>query len=199
MAKETCSNCGTRLAAGGPFCPTCERPTRYANDAERLDWDLKQWRAHVDRSMADGRDESRDATPVVRTVLAVAEPAPVFTPPVSVPEPDPVLVQPKRSRIPRLRVERPRFTRAKITPAEPDRVIDLDNDQPFAYRACPTCEAKDWIVRLNRNDDETWNYWCVRCSRSFKTDNKLRYAIKPFVSAGAVIGGLLAATALILH
>ena len=82
---------------------------------------------------------------------------------------------------------------------ERDVVIDLDNDHEFAYRACATCHEIDWIVRTTRNDDETWNYWCVRCSRLFKTEIKIHHAIKPFLSAGLVVGGLTAASLLMLH
>jgi uncharacterized Zn finger protein (UPF0148 family) len=54
MAKESCPNCATKLIEPVSFCPTCDRPTRHASDAELLDWDLKQWRAHVDKSVAVG-------------------------------------------------------------------------------------------------------------------------------------------------
>jgi len=217
MAKETCENCYTKLAAPVAFCPTCDRPTRHANDAERLDWDLRQWHAHVNRSVAAGvvSNGRATATEIAPARMNVAEALPAARPtsqptiraearmvgraPASEPFPaaSPEASSengsaPSRSRrihLPRVRSER----------AEGDRVIDLDADHEFAYRACPTCEAADWVVRATRNEDDTWNYWCVRCSRSFKSEIKIRRALKPFLSGGIVVGGLMAASILLLH
>jgi hypothetical protein len=197
MAKETCRSCDARLTGPTSFCQTCGQPTHYASDSERLEWDLKQWRKHVDRSVAGGVNPSghpnghRSATAVAtvsRAVESRAEASRGSERPPSEPS-----VPAHRVRLPKVRRERP------ARPPEPrERVIDLDADM-FAYRVCPTCDAADWIVRTNRNPDETWNYWCVRCSRSFKTELRLPLAWKPFLSAAIVIGGLLAASFLMLR
>jgi hypothetical protein len=182
MAKEICTDCSAKLAQPVPFCPSCGRPTRYADDSERLEWDLGQWRAHVDRSIAAGLNPSGVAVGFGAHASAApaprARPEPV-PPPAPVAKPRIVVAEPERA--------------GWATPAEPDR------DDEFAYRACSTCSASDWIVRNGRNDDETWNYWCVRCSRSFKTEIKLPHALKPFVGSGVVLGGLTAASMLLFR
>jgi hypothetical protein len=71
-------------------------------------------------------------------------------------------------------------------------VIVLDADHEFVYTSCTCCERADWIVRTGRNEDKSYNYWCVRCSRSFKTDARLRHGLKPFVAAGSVVGTIAA-------
>ncbi len=207
MAKETCTNCYIKLPGAVSFCPNCERPTRHATDAQMLDWDLKQWRAHTGRSesVQQGANGARVAATAVTAVASMA-------PPVLIAQPMKVekagLTEAQASNEapngtngrhkPRIAIRKPRLPRRTPKP-EPDVVIDLDADHEFAYRACATCEATDWIVRTTRNDDETWNYWCVRCSRAFKTEIKLRYAVKPFLSAGIVVGGLTAASMLMLR
>jgi hypothetical protein len=226
MPKESCPNCATKMPEPVSFCPTCDRPTRHASDAERLDWDLRQWRTHVDKSVAAGVTqgaevlrarggvivasaektlapvarpamvESRLGSVAQRVVAAPAAKAPTGAP--THPGAEAPRRRPYRARIAKLRIPRPRLPRRNER-KEPDVVIDLDADNAFAYRACATCQATDWIVRTNRNDDETWNYWCIRCSRTFKTENKLRHAVKPFLSAGVVVGGLIAASVVLLH
>jgi hypothetical protein len=104
--------------------------------------------------------------------------------------------EPRRSRA---HVAKSRLAWKKREPKRPEVVDDVDPDNAFAYRACSTCRETDWIVRTKRNEDETWNYWCVRCSRSFKTDVKLGQAVKPFLFSGAVVGGLAAASILMLR
>jgi len=105
--------------------------------------------------------------------------------------------EPRHRRSPRIHL--PRRTRKERALPEPEAVVDHDADHPFVYLACATCHAKDWIVRTTRNEDGTWNYWCVRCSRAFKTETKLRNALKPFLSAGIVVGGVTAASMLMLR
>jgi hypothetical protein len=187
MAKEICPNCATKMSEPVSFCPTCERPTRHAGEAELLEWDLKQWRNHVDRSVATGAIPAAEGVRSAGSIMGVAERVEV-----------PVIrLQGTKRRLPRMKRE-PK-TSVSTRSEEPDLVIDLDHDDAFAYRACATCHATDWIVRTRRNDDETWNYWCVRCSRAFKTEVKLRNAVKPFLSAGIVVGGIAATSILMLH
>lgn len=214
MAKETCTSCEARLLDRASFCPSCARPTRHASDAERLEFDLSQWRAHVDRSVAAGivpgtalaarvtqASHVRPARIESPVPANLAPPREVPTPPRRAEAPPREVAQleaPARRRMPRVHVPRPRLPR--IVRSEPAAVVDLSTvDHGFVYRACATCERADWILRGRRNDDETWIYWCVRCSRSFKTEMKLRHAFKPFLSAGIVIGGLTAASMLMLR
>jgi hypothetical protein len=209
MARETCSSCDVKLSAPVVFCPGCEQPTRHATEADRLEWDLRTWRAHVDRSVAAGVDpHARTAVaeapgrppltriweePAAAPVPAVNQTAaPQAAPPADRSRPSRgarATVHARKQRVPRRRRERPK----------PVEVIELDADHEFVYRACATCVETDWIVRTRRNDDETWNYWCVRCSRSFKTEIKLGNALKPFLSAGVVLGGITAASLLMLR
>lgn len=200
MAKELCESCAAKLAGPDAFCPSCGRPTRHASDAERLEWDLAQWRAHVDRSVAVGvRPASGVATrvadaPVARTVVRAA---PEVAPEVARAAEAPAAAERRprrRSSIPKPHVPRPRLRLRRARAESVETISDADN--PFAYRACVTCEKRDWIVRTTRNDDKTYNYWCVRCSRSFKSELRLRHAIKPFLSSGVVLGGIAALSVL---
>jgi hypothetical protein len=222
MAKEFCRSCEARLTEEVAFCPVCATPTRYATDAQRLEWDLNPWRAHVGRSSvaAGANPSSRMITPPApdRTVLApdedlpriivrpklvpsappvvgvrsVAAPAPLA---VVRPVPAPVEERRRRLRLPRLNVPNRRRIEIDLVQAPPEP----DADHEFAYRACATCHKADWILRGSRNSDETWNYWCVRCSRSFKTELRLRHAIKPFIAAAIPLGGIIVASLLLLH
>jgi len=167
MAKNLCTSCERKLPGPVAFCPACDQPTVHATDAERLEWDLRRWRAHVDRAVASG-------LPMGSVALAEA-PAPVF----------------ERAALDEGAPALERAPAPERAPADPK--------SEFSYRACVTCERTDWIVRTTRNEDGTWNHWCVRCSRSFKTDVRLHQALKPFVSAGAVVGGIVAASLLLLH
>ncbi|TMK17121.1 MAG: hypothetical protein E6G68_09120 [Actinobacteria bacterium] len=168
MAKETCTICEHRLPAPVAFCPSCDQPTRHATDADRLEWDLRTWRAHVDRSVADGVNAAAAVMVAEAPATHLAPPAPVIE-----------AVTPARAGV--------------------NQVIDLDRDHEFAYRACATCHETDWVLRTSRNDDGTRNYWCVRCSRSFKTEIRIPQALKPFLSAGVVLGGITAASLLMLR
>jgi len=210
MAKETCPNCATKLTEPVSFCPTCDRPTRHANDAERLEWDLRQWRSHVDKSVAAGGIPSDEvlrsrggvivASPekplapaarpqMIRTIEQVVEVRAVKASVTATPGTESPAVAQRDSQ-----------PRKKRRPKQRTIVLDdTDPDNAFAYRACSTCEETDWIVRTRRNEDGTWNYWCVRCSRSFKTEVKLSQAVKPFLFSGIVVGGLAAASILVLH
>jgi hypothetical protein len=178
------------------FCPTCDRPTPHASDAERVEWDLKQWRSHVDRSVAAGVLPGAEVLRASGAVLVASPEKPLAT--VAGLRTLQRKTAPVVERLAEAQVEKPRPKRTPETKPR-DLVIDLDADNAFAYRACATCQATDWIVRTKRNDDETWNYWCVRCSRSFKTENKLRHGVKPFLYSGIVVGGLTAASILILR
>ena len=211
MAKEICPNCNFKMARPVSFCPECSRPTRHATPDELVEWDLRQWRRHVDRSVAAGISAP---TAVNLTSVAVADqPAPqAVTPrrPVTVERPKPVVRQTSPQRPPERPVEgiekparvslrtKLRGRVSTFRRAEPDRVIVLDSDDPFHYTACTSCERNDWIVRTTRNEDGTYNYWCVRCSRSFKTDARINQALKPFAAAGSVIG-LLATLSVVMR
>ena len=180
MRKETCWNCSERLSEPVAFCPTCGQPTRHATDADRLDFDLKQWRSHVARGTTNGNGKHA-RTPASRARVATAireEPFAAATP----------VKTKRRFTIPAARLPKVRLPRR--APRGEHVEIDLDKDDPFAYRACVTCGATDWILRGRQNDDGTYPYWCVRCSRAFKTTVRLAQAPKPFIAAGTVVGVL---------
>ncbi len=194
MAKEICPNCNAKLSERVSFCPVCSRPTRHATEAELLEWDLRQWRGHVERSVASG-----SVGGAVGLKAAAARPQRAPAPDLQVVvSPDPVAgpaaKEKRRSRRPKLpKLSKPRLGMpAQRSSEDGERVIVLDADNPFAYTACTSCERTDWIVRYGRNEDRTYNYWCVRCSRSFKSDARLGQALKPFLASGSVIGALTA-------
>jgi ssDNA-binding Zn-finger/Zn-ribbon topoisomerase 1 len=186
--KEICPDCGAKMAEPASFCPRCGKPTDHASDAERLEFDLAQWRSHVDRSGASGVAANGNGSPPA----TMTKPAPM---PSMIQIPDPAAAVPVEARPRRHIARRPNTPRPESV--EPDRVIVLDSaDDPFAYNACTVCERTDWILRTTRNEDGTWNYWCIRCSRAFKTVVRLRHGIKPFVAAGSVVGGIIATSLL---
>jgi hypothetical protein len=235
MAKETCDNCYVKLAQPVSFCPSCNRPTRHANDSERLEWDLRQWRSHVDRSVAAGMNPTGQAVGFgAAASVAVAPQSQPAAPPapaqkivpriVPMPAPQSRFTRLHRSAAPAAkpaaraaRVEAPapvavpatpqparetkkrRLARSRRPRPEPATIVERDRDHEFAYRTCASCDRIDWIVRCSQNDDETWNYWCLRCSRSFKTEVRLAQALKPFLSGGIVVGGLTAASLLLFR
>ena len=196
MAKEICPNCNAKMTQRVSFCPVCSRPTPHATDAEHLEWDLHQWRSHVERSFGNG---STSAV-AVRTAPTRPERAPApDLKVVRAPDPiaEPVRKEPRAARKRRLpKISWPKASLRVRSAAEEDRVIVLDADNPFAYTVCTSCERADWIVRYRRNEDASYNYWCVRCSRSFKSDARLSHALKPFLASGSVIGALGALTIL---
>jgi hypothetical protein len=204
MGKETCGNCYVKLAGPVSFCPECERPTPYASDSERLEWDLKQWRSHVDRSVAAGRNPNGKAVGF-GSAAPVAVEEPVEAAPASDVRPRIVPMPVSHSRFSRLQRKAEPAAPAHVESPEPaparetEPAVERDRDHEFAYDRCATCGESDWIVRYSRNEDETWNYWCVRCSRSFKTEVKLRHALKPFLFGGGVVGGLTAASMLLFR
>jgi hypothetical protein len=182
---------------------------------------LQQWRTHVDKSVALGVVPGAEALRASGGVI-VASPekplAPVAHSPMIQPRTQQVAERVAEARVAKAPVtavpppeapkvsRKDRRSRAQVPtsrPArkhrEPKRPEVVDPENAFAYRACSTCQETDWIVRTKRNEDETWNYWCVRCSRSFKTDVKLGQAVKPFLFSGIVVGGLAAASILMLR
>jgi hypothetical protein len=186
MAKETCWNCSAKMAAPVPFCPTCGQPTRHATDSDRLDFDLRQWRAHLERGGANG-GSSRPSTRVADRPAVAAAVARSATPAVT----DAPKKKSRHIAMPTLRLPTLRLPKMRSRdPGTGERVLDLDD--PFAYTECATCQERDWILRGSRNDDGTFNYWCVRCSRSFKTSYRLAHGPKPFVAAGVVLAILVA-------
>ena len=185
MAKEICSNCNAKMSQPVSFCPVCSRPTEHASSSELLEWDLNQWRRHVDSAVASG--EAKPSPVALRSVVAVADPeSAVVAPTPSAPRAERSLQRSRQLATPK--IKRPK--RRRPEPEERDRVIVLDADSAFVYTACTSCERADWIIRTQRNEDATYNYWCVRCSRSFKSDARLRHGLKPFLSSGLVIGAL---------
>src|SRR5262245_37545609 len=180
MRKESCWNCSTRMAEPVAFCPSCGQPTRHATDADRLDFDLKQWRSHKERGGSNGNGKPATTTPVRAGVATALRGEPFVAPP---------QVAKRRVTLPKLRIPQIRLPRRGERPEHVE--INLDSDDPFAYSACVTCGAVDWILRGSQNDDGTFNYWCVRCSRAFKTSVRLAHGPKPFIAAGTVVAVLV--------
>lgn len=181
MRKETCWNCSERMSEPVAFCPTCGQPTRHATDADHLDFDLKQWRSHVERGTTNGNGKQA-SRPATRAGVATA----IRTEPAAAP----ASVRTKR-RLTRPTIRLPKVRLPRRAPRVEHVEINLEKDDPFAYRACVTCGATDWILRGRRNDDGTYPYWCVRCSRAFKTTVRLAHGPKPFIAAGTVVAVLV--------
>jgi hypothetical protein len=191
VSKEICSNCNAKMTQPVSFCPGCARPTEHASPSELVEWDLSQWRRHVDQAVAIG--DTNPASVSLRSVVAVEERVAPIVERELVVSPS-ASSTPKIERVPRVRAPKParrgRTGRRRPEPQERDRVIVLDAESAFVYTSCTSCERADWIIRTNHNEDDTYNYWCVRCSRGFKTDARLRHGLKPFLSSGLVIGAL---------
>lgn len=196
MGAFVCSNCDTKIRNRISFCPECGRPTPFASEEETMRWDLDQWRSYRDRRAAD----ARPTTSVSQVAVGAGRPAAPRVQhqrPTTARRERPEVRQQEASRV---RVERrlrlgPLLERLRSLRSESSnghQVIDLDHDDPFAYTACVTCQRTDWVLRTRRNGDGTWNYWCIRCSRSFKTEVRLPHGVKPFITS-ALILGLLAA------
>lgn len=166
------------------FCPNCGQPTRHATDADRLDFDLKQWRTHVRRSSVEGGNGIPATSAASRAGVATTVREKPFVAPPPAQKKKRIRVSLGAIKLPKLRLPR------HSGPVEP-REIHLDDDDPFAYDACVQCGATDWILRGSRNDDGTFNYWCVRCSRAFKTSVRIAHGRKPFIAAAVVVAVLI--------
>ncbi len=175
MAKETCWNCSAKLATRPPFCPNCGQPTKHATGTERLDFDLRRWREHVANGGA-----ARPTTRVVERPLVSTAPRPAAIK-------DAPAKERRQMSLPTFRLPKLRFPKVRARDAAPPEEIVIDVDDPFAYQACATCGERDWILRSSRNDEGTFNYWCVRCSRAFKTSVRLPHGPKPFIAAAVVL------------
>ena len=120
------------------------------------------------------------------------------TPPVKAPRMKEPRPKAPRTKERRFHVALPKFRLPKIEIRKgEDQVVDLEADQEFVYKACNHCNRTDWLVRTTRNDDATWNYWCVWCSRSMKTPMRLPHGRNPLVAAGVVVFVLVAASLLL--
>lgn len=221
--KELCHSCSAKLSGRVSFCPKCGRPTPHASHQEVLDFEKSQWRSHLERTQAvRGAGGSAAGTmvaarPVEAAPSIITRPAPRPAPAPERPRREPKQRRVKEPRQKTPRTKAPRTTAApktkerrfhfalpkvrllpKIEPREQeDRVIDLEVDPAFVYTACTTCQRADWIMRTTQNEDRSWNYWCVWCSKSFKTDLKLPFGNKPFIAAGVVVALLVVASLLI--
>ena len=96
----------------------------------------------------------------------------------------------RRFTMPAIRLPKVRLPNRRPRPEQVE--IHLDRDDPFAYDACVACGATDWILRGRRSGDGTFPYWCLRCSRAFKTTVRIAHGRKPFVAVGAVVAVLVA-------
>lgn len=168
------------------FCLRCGRPTPLATVEQVTEWELEQWRRHArpDAQAQAGTTPSPGAVvaPAATRVVAERLPEPVSSR-------NPVTTAPRRGPSRRSpiaglasRISSKRTATGRVAPSDPD--------SEFHYTACTSCERTDWIIRTGRNEDGSWRYWCVRCSRSFKTDALLRHGAKPFVAGGSILAVL---------
>jgi hypothetical protein len=167
MRAPTCRSCEAKIEGRPAFCARCGEPTPFASAEQRTQHDLEKWRRHR---------ETNDAAPVrtARVAASVRAATDPTAPATSLEQPHVVRRRVKTKTI-----------KTKTVKEQP--VIDLDADDPFAYSACVSCHRTDWLVRTGRNEDGSFRYWCLRCSRSFKTDVRLAHAVKPFVVAGSIL------------
>jgi hypothetical protein len=199
--KIKCTSCDTRLEGRPAFCARCGEPTQWATAEDRRQHDLEKWRRHA----AQVRGDVHASAPrIPASVAAVTDPR------VQVVEeredvhtvkrrswPEPKMPrrapEPKRERAPRPSIA----DRLKALFKRDDRpapVIDLDSDSMSAPSACVTCQKNDWIIRTGRNEDDSFRYWCIRCSRAFKSDLRLAHARLPFIVAGSILAVLVILT-----
>jgi hypothetical protein len=168
MRAPKCRSCDAKIEGAPAFCARCGEPTPFATADDRTRHDLEKWRRH--REVAEGTPAPQARVPASILQATGAASAPT-----------------REEQQPQVERRAPFGRRAKdATPA----LIDLDADNPFAYSACVSCQRTDWIVRTGRNEDGSFRYWCLRCSRSFKTDMRLAHAAKPFVVSGSLIAVL---------
>lgn len=209
MAAYLCSSCDYKYKDAVPFCPRCEQPTPFATVDEVRQWDLDQWRRHQAESSVAATGGSGTVLPHPPVRVAGESGAQRFDQPhrpdphrVEAPHAEPLRAVPPREAGPRRKarghdVSRSRF-RLPLPRKDDDvalearlrAVVQSPQDYQFIYEACTSCDRTDWILRTGRNEDESYNYWCVRCSRSFKTDLRLPHGRKPFITAGSILGFL---------
>lgn len=215
MRGIACRFCDAKIDGKPSFCARCGEPTQWASAEDRTKHDLEKWRRHRDQSevVAAARPSPR----VQETLLggrgkasenggaATGTMAPHAIRRRSRPDarnrPTAPVGAETRERERRTRPKRPLMSRLrgresivsrlrrgeKPASAEPERVIDLDADNPFAYSACASCHKTDWIIRTGKAEDGAFRYWCLRCSRGFKSDVRLAHARLPFVVGGSIL------------
>ncbi len=171
--RYQCRSCELVIKEVVAFCPRCGRPTAHASPDEVREFELTQWRQHQ-----SGETRTAAGAPA-REVTPHAKVAVVHTR-----RPTSKTSKPKRDRS-RGR-KQPSALQAVLKQREPEPT-PVDPDDPFHYTACTSCSKTDWLLRTGRNEDETWRYWCVRCSRSLKTDALIPHGRKPFLAAGGVL------------
>jgi hypothetical protein len=187
MKRMACMSCDAKLDGEAHFCVRCGEPTGYATHDERVRHDLETWRAHRDGVMASHHlPEARSrggATETAARRPAAAEQA----------------ARSERSqrahRVPRmprvkLRVPRPR-PQAQTSPTATS--ADDASDR-YTYRSCSRCERSDWLIRTGKDEVGAWKYWCVRCSRAFTSELRLKHAVKPFAVSAAILLALVLLT-----
>ena len=177
-----------------------------------MEWDIQQWRNHRDQSEKQVVS-AKPATISAAMILPGNAPGLPARPEPSIHAATPTTVRharrshegrdrrpagrqltplaPKRAPVnrpspaKRLRASISRRRQAKAMSA-----VTIDLTTEFAYESCVSCGTTGWILRTGHNEDGTWRYWCVRCSRAFKTPVRLAHGRWPFVVSGFLLGGL---------
>lgn len=201
MRAWTCQSCDRKARQEPALCPGCGQPTPWATFEQRTEWEIRRWRvaregktalavgsepAHAPRTTTAIETAPREPESETRTVPAEAAST-------HRPEPTPAR-RPSRKlfrRGPEQRVKRPRRV-INVAKDDPGHLHGIDYDNITAHTACVRCRRADWVVRGRRNSDRSWDYWCLRCGRSFKSDLRIAYAWRPIAAAATLVGALAA-------
>jgi hypothetical protein len=216
MKAFACGSCDAKIKALVSFCPSCGEPTHLATPDELREWDLGKWRASREKQAAVAHASvSAVASPngrVSATLPAGGQYTP--QPPATEHRPTRERHSPARTATNRRTASVPRTRRSPGTATAKHKngllarvrvrrdearahTAELDRNDPFIYFACTHCERTDWLLRTGRNEDGTWRYWCVRCSKSFKSDAWIDHGRKPFVVSGVIFATLITLTSLV--
>jgi hypothetical protein len=197
MRGKSCRSCEGRIDGTPSFCPRCGVPTEFASADERTHYDLANWRRNSLQARDDGAPSPARRIPdSVRaaTGQATLDTAPTYGTPHAT----------RRARRPVRSRARAPFARYRKAAAGTDDaavenghgvesadIVELDKHDAFAYRACVRCHKVDWLLRTGTSEDGRFRYWCMRCSRSFKSEVRLPHARKPFVVSGSILVALI--------
>lgn len=168
-----CASCETRIDGAPPMCAGCGRPTPFASYEELTAWEVAQWRSHTSNGSSH---EAPPAPPPPPRASARQTPHDAAEPMIEGPVAVAVLER---------------------GPADHPERAPLGTEPAAAgiHRRCLHCGGSDWVLRAGRNEDDTWRYWCVRCSLAFRTNVRLRHAAKPWLISATVLTALAIGTA----
>jgi hypothetical protein len=197
MKGISCRSCEARIEGRPSFCARCGEPTQFATAEERTQHDLEKWR---NRTQAEQASVLRTPASVMHAMggaLPEQDISPTredrHAPRVTRRRPRreiPAVIARAKEDLP-ARMKKARSIRRGGVRTEPAHVIDLEHDALSAPAACVRCDRTDWLVRTGQNEDGSFRYWCLRCSRAFKSDLRITHARKPFVVSGSILALLI--------